>query len=218
MKRLGAARGTGRGYKNLRAFPRDSSIHRDSRFGRKQPQQIGIAVRYNQIEPFSDRMASYKGKMYMTREDLKRMPDEVHLLTSKQYLKSFSEDATPPFKARIKYGWKDIAPFKVQKAEPFEETATRELELYTENDADLYRQMRQPIELNLQKKKSKGIYDKEKARKAFLNLVNVAARKYTEEFSAKGDKPSSIFKMADRREVARRFEEDFEREYNLENR
>jgi len=38
--RKGAAKGTGRGYKNLRAFPKDGSIHSQSARGMKQPQWV----------------------------------------------------------------------------------------------------------------------------------------------------------------------------------
>jgi hypothetical protein len=38
--RRGAARGTGRGYRNLRGFPKDPFVHSQSAKGRKQPQKI----------------------------------------------------------------------------------------------------------------------------------------------------------------------------------
>jgi len=38
--RRGAARGTGRGYRNLRGFPKDPLVHSQSAKGRKQPQRI----------------------------------------------------------------------------------------------------------------------------------------------------------------------------------
>jgi len=38
--RRGAAKGTGRGYRNLRGFPKDPFVHSQSAKGRKQPQKI----------------------------------------------------------------------------------------------------------------------------------------------------------------------------------
>lgn len=38
--RRGAGRGTGKGYRNLRGFPRDPTIHSQSAKGMKQPQKI----------------------------------------------------------------------------------------------------------------------------------------------------------------------------------
>jgi len=38
--RKGAAKGTGRGYRNLRGFPKDPLVHSQSAKGRKQPQKI----------------------------------------------------------------------------------------------------------------------------------------------------------------------------------
>jgi len=43
-KRKGAGKGTGRGYKNLRNFPKDPKVHSDSARGRKQPQRIKIPI------------------------------------------------------------------------------------------------------------------------------------------------------------------------------
>jgi len=45
--RRGAAKGTGRGYRNLRGFPKDPFVHSQSAKGRKQPQLISPI--YNQV-------------------------------------------------------------------------------------------------------------------------------------------------------------------------
>lgn len=49
-----------------------------------------------------------------------------------------------------------------------------DLSLIIENDGDIYRQFITPVINNLKKKKAKGIYDEELAKKAFLNVVNNA--------------------------------------------
>ena len=59
----------------------------------------------------------------------------------------------------------------------------------------------------MQRKQAKGIYDHDKALKAYLNLVDEAARKYNKEFGSKG---ARIFSKADRTEVARRMRDEFE--------
>lgn len=93
------------------------------------------------------------------------------------------------------------------KGEP-NDIAVRELHLYADNDAELYRQQREPIEKNLDKKWEKGAYDREKAVLAYLNLVDNASRKYRKEFASY---PSSqkIFTKADKVKVAKEMEEDF---------
>lgn len=108
-----------------------------------------------------------------------------------------------------------IIPLIRKRAEEPNETAVRELLLFTENDGELYRQMLSPLEHSYQRKLDKGEYDKEKAIKGFLNVVNVSAKRYSKEFATPRDK---IFTMADKREVARQLEEQFMSEIRVGNR
>jgi hypothetical protein len=87
----------------------------------------------------------------------------------------------------------------------------RELQLFCENDGDLYRQQVQPIEKNLAKKITKGIFDKTKAVKLWGYLADNCARKYAKEFGD-GSPWHKMFSTADRREVAKAFNESFMRE------
>ena len=57
----------------------------------------------------------------------------------------------------------------------------RELYLYAINDGDLYRQQRESIERNLQRKFDKGVYDSEKAATLWLRFADNAAKKYYDE-------------------------------------
>jgi post-segregation antitoxin (ccd killing protein) len=57
----------------------------------------------------------------------------------------------------------------------------RELQLYIDNDYQLYRQ-KQAIEENLRKKCAKGKYDHTKAPKLWQYMVDEGARKYAKEF------------------------------------
>lgn len=65
-----------------------------------------------------------------------------------------------------------------------DEAAMTELELYIDNDGDLYRQRTQPIEKNLYLKITKGTYSKQLAPKLWGHLVEAGAKKYAREFSA----------------------------------
>jgi len=47
--RRGAARGSGKGYRNLRGFPKDPLVHSQSSRGMKQPQKI---PQYHHFRPF----------------------------------------------------------------------------------------------------------------------------------------------------------------------
>ena len=86
---------------------------------------------------------------------------------------------------------------------------SRELELFIENDADLYRQQEQPIEKNLLTKMVKGQYNSEKAVKLWGYLMDNGARKYNKEVSGKEGIPS-YFNATTRRETARSFAKNFE--------
>jgi hypothetical protein len=57
----------------------------------------------------------------------------------------------------------------------------RELELFIENDSELYSQQYKPINRNLALKWYKGIYDHVKAVKLFMYLAESGAKKYVEE-------------------------------------
>ncbi len=58
------------------------------------------------------------------------------------------------------------------------EHEARELELFTENDRDLYHQRIVPIVKNMQRRMAKGDYDSEKAVRLWLYLIDESARKY----------------------------------------
>jgi hypothetical protein len=56
-----------------------------------------------------------------------------------------------------------------------------EIQLYTENDFDMYKDFLVPYYQNLEKKMAKNIYDKEKATKGMQKILNIAYRKYCKE-------------------------------------
>lgn len=96
-------------------------------------------------------------------------------------------------------------------------SAARELAMFVENDADLYRQQETPINKNLATKKAKGIYHHEGAVKLFGHLMESGAKKYVKEMGSPGDQWHEMFNTATRKEAAEDFAKHFETEYNLGN-
>jgi len=78
---------------------------------------------------------------------------------------------------------------------------THELYLYALNDADLYRQQRESIEKNLQKRFDAGTYDRNKAVKLWTYFASNAAKKYHNEFISSG-KWYQSFSVTDRLDMA----------------
>lgn len=58
--------------------------------------------------------------------------------------------------------------------------------LYIENSSDLYRGMITPVCNSLARKKYKGVYDDEKAKKAWYNVVNYGLQRYYKEIYKRG--------------------------------
>ena len=95
-------------------------------------------------------------------------------------------------------------------------TEARELQLFCENDADLYHRQVQPIEAQLKKRLAKGTYDHEKSKKSWMFLADNCAKKYVKEFG--GGSWHKMFSTADRREVAKAFADSFRTEHEIQNR
>lgn len=66
--------------------------------------------------------------------------------------------------------------------EPVDDLAVSELVLYIKNDSQIYNTCTMAVVKNLARKKSKGVYDKDLAVKAFEYVAKVGANKYTKEF------------------------------------
>lgn len=91
-----------------------------------------------------------------------------------------------------------------------------ELELYIDNDGDLYRRQGQSILKNLATKKATGAYDHDKAVKLYMYYAESGAKKYAKEFG-EGKDWSKMFPVSDRKQVAEAFAKSFETEYALGN-
>lgn len=98
-----------------------------------------------------------------------------------------------------------------------DEHSAHKLELYIENDADLYRQMTTPIHKNLATKKARGEYKHDLAVKAFMHLMEAGAKKYAREFGSPDQPWHKMFDVPTRKYAAERFAKEFETEYALGN-
>lgn len=91
-------------------------------------------------------------------------------------------------------------------AEALDVHAMRELELFIDNDYQLYRQA-QDIGKNLKRKHEKGRYDSAKAPKLWAYLIQAGARKYVKDF---GGDVRTMFPKALRDALAIKYARDFE--------
>ena len=98
------------------------------------------------------------------------------------------------------------------------EAEARELHLYCENDGDIYRQRIEPIRKNLQRKLKRGVYDHEKAKKLWMYAADACAKKYAKEFGDSHQPWHKMFSMADRKEVAKEFADNYKQEFMIEGR
>ena len=98
----------------------------------------------------------------------------------------------------------------IKKEQEIDESLARELALYIENDADLYRQQYQPQVLNLARKRYKGAYDAEKAVKLVVYLVESGIKKYRKEFGL-----TAAVNRATKESAARQILEGMQDEINM---
>ena len=83
----------------------------------------------------------------------------------------------------------------------------KELKLYIDNDASLYRQRYMPILKNLSRKKKKGQYRKGLASKAFMYLIDDGAKRYVKSY---GGNARDVFPTRQRKELAKEYVDEFE--------
>lgn len=96
-------------------------------------------------------------------------------------------------------------------------TEARELELFIENDSQLYRSQYMPIVKNLVNKAMKGVYDRNKAVKFMMYLVDAGAKKYVKEMGSPDQPWHKLFTKKDRLDVANALLDTFEEEANYGN-
>lgn len=95
--------------------------------------------------------------------------------------------------------------------------AAREMELYGDNDSQLYFQMRRPILVNLGKKYKKGTYDVTKAAKLWRYYIDAVMKKYNKEFGGRGDKWYDLLSTHDRQLLAMEYAVNTKAEFDLGN-
>ncbi len=98
-----------------------------------------------------------------------------------------------------------------------DESLATELELFTENDGDLYHRMTEPILKNLATKKAQGKYDSEKAVQAFMYLAEEGAKEYIRQHGSPTDVWHEMFPINVRRMAATKWRDEFEEEFKLGN-
>jgi hypothetical protein len=98
-----------------------------------------------------------------------------------------------------------------------DKVTARELELFINNDGDLHRQQHVPILKNLMTKHAQGRYDRNKAVKLFMYLVDNGAKKYAKEHGGPGASWHQMFPKPERTHVAQALRDDFEDEAKLGN-
>ena len=124
-----------------------------------------------------------------------------------------------------KYG---LSPFEVDESDEYADWADslveddevsedeiRELELYIENNGDLYSMQYAPIMKNLTRKWDKGIYDHDKAKTLFKYLADTGAKMYGKEHS--NNDGYKIFSPAVRRAVASNLADNWHEELKAGN-
>ena len=94
--------------------------------------------------------------------------------------------------------------------------AARELELFAENDGDLYQRSGVPIMKNLSKKFKRGTYDPELGVKLWKYHADRAAKAYSEQHST-GDDWKTMFTPRDRMEMAKSMEDSWRSEMEAGN-
>jgi hypothetical protein len=83
-------------------------------------------------------------------------------------------------------------------------TAAHEIELYADNNSDLYRQRKSPIIKNLKKKLDKGTFDVHKAATLWKYFVEDADKRYQKDFQDKTPK-GYILSVKDRKLLSERY-------------
>jgi hypothetical protein len=94
--------------------------------------------------------------------------------------------------------------------------AAREIQLYADNDSQLYYQRRKPILQNLSKKYLKGQYDIDKAAKLWRYYIDAALQKYHKEFGGRGSW-SNLLSVPDRNLLAIEYAKATKDEFDLGN-
>ena len=105
-------------------------------------------------------------------------------------------------------GVEQVGTLPMKPALPPESSASRELRLFADNDAQLHRLSMQPIRDNLGKKMDKGVYDPQKAQTLWKYHADRAAQAYGEQHGSGASSGKQMFSPDVRREAAAHWEAD----------
>lgn len=93
--------------------------------------------------------------------------------------------------------------------------AAREIELYADNNSQLYYSRRLPILKNLYRKYKAGKYEVAKAAKLWLYYINDAMQRYHKEFGSRGDKWHELLSVHDRKLLADQYARNTLNEFEI---
>lgn len=119
---------------------------------------------------------------------------------------------------RLEHGYAVVKRKRIGELPEFRDpNAAREIELYADNDSQLYYQSRRPILQNLTKKYKKGTYDIDKAAKLWRYYIDAALKKYNKEFGSRGDNWFDLLDTHDRQLLAMEYANRTKQEFDLGN-
>jgi len=90
----------------------------------------------------------------------------------------------------------------IKEEEHIDSSAVNELDLFINNNEDLYRRQFMPIISNLKRKIQKGIYDHDKAQTLWMYLIDNAAKEYVKQETPQQD-VKDLFPKDLRRQLAK---------------
>ena len=143
------------------------------------------------------------GERYVLRVSFEETSRGYLINPSIQRVEEFTEECDPE-----ETNGEDDVPFGLSEGRA-EET---ELQLFINNDSQLYRSRLQPIQKNLVTKIAQGKYDEKLAVKAFMYVVEDGAKKYVKDHGGPGDKWNIMFDKKTRLAVAASLASDFKDE------
>ena len=119
---------------------------------------------------------------------------------------------------RLEHGYAVVKRKRIGALPEFRDPdAAREIELFADNDSQLYYQSRRPILQNLTKKYKKGTYDIDKAAKLWRYYIDAALKKYNKEFGSRGDNWYDLLDTHDRQLLAMEYAHRTKDEFDLGN-
>ena len=162
---------------------------------------------------YEDRVKNNLPERKMTPAEIKKRKKIGDKMPDETFKKKYS-NPNPPAGS-----WSDVKWATATKAAMAGEsvvregkTEERELEIFIDNDQQLYRQQHLSIIKNLMTKRAQGKYDSKLAAKLYMYLVDNGAKKYVKEFGSKGDNWNKMFDKPTRMNVATALVKSFEAE------